>query len=189
MISVWGEDASQKTTLVRSTSHELSGCFDRHAFVTVSHPFDPEVLLKNLVVELSADSAAVMRTGSILTNGEGTVEENLETLEAEDSIQKLAKLLKGQKYLIVLDGILTTTEWDFIRPYLLAEENGSRVVLTTTEEIVAAHCSVERRNTYKLEAVKGDGEVGSSNEKVQNFEKSSLFLILISFTYLVILAL
>lgn len=125
-----------------------------------------------------------------MTNADGTVEENLETLGAEDSIQKLAKLLKGQKYLIVLDGISTTAEWNSILPYLPAdEENGSRVVVTTKEESVAAHCSVETRNTYKLEAVKDDGEIGSSNEKVQNFEMSSLLLVLISFTYLVILAL
>lgn len=65
VISVWGEDAPQKTTLVRSIIHELSGCFYRHAFVTVSHPCDPEVLHKNLVIALSADSTATMGTGNI----------------------------------------------------------------------------------------------------------------------------
>lgn len=153
VISVWGMDAPRKTNLVRIISHELSGCFDRHAFVSVLHPFDLEVLLNSLLLQLSTHDPAV--------------EDNLETLEAEDSIKKLAMLLKGQKYLIAIDGILSTAEWNSIESCLPAEENGSRVVLTTTEESVAVHCSVERRNTYKLEAVTSDGEVGTNSQKVQ----------------------
>lgn len=146
IISVWGTDGSQNTSLARSIydGKELdSNKFQKRAWITLSHPISDQV---NLVLELKASSLVS--------------EHNSEAREAVELIQELAKLLQKQKYLIGLDGISGKEEWNLLVNHLPAEENGSRIVVSTTEQSVAEHCSGsgKSQNTYKLNVQKVDDD-------------------------------
>ncbi|XP_040383126.1 disease resistance protein Pik-2-like [Oryza brachyantha] len=114
VISVWGMGGVGKTTLVREVyqSPELSGMFDKRAWVTIMRPFNCSHHLKSLAVQF----------------GDGNKADNLTVL------------LQGKKYLIVLDDVWFISEWNEIVPHL-PETAGSCVIVTTRQQSIAKHCS------------------------------------------------
>uniref|UniRef100_A0ACD5TZ22 Uncharacterized protein n=1 Tax=Avena sativa TaxID=4498 RepID=A0ACD5TZ22_AVESA len=122
VISLWGMGGLGKTTLVRDVyqSQELSGKFEKRACATIMHPFNQNELLRNLATQLGCDQA------------------------------DLIKHLEGKKYLIVLDDLLSNTEWDTIIPYIPANRTSSRIVVTTRLKDIAKHVSKKLENVYEL---------------------------------------
>jgi hypothetical protein len=132
-------------------SKELDGKFQRRAWITVKHPIDHDVLLKSLLSELY--------------DGSPGIGENQEA-GAKELIEELARLLKGQMYLIVLEDISTSIEWDSIVTYFPAEEYRSRIIVTASDGSVAEHCSEKHENTHELQVQQGDLGVDSNKNKV-----------------------
>nr|ANC90313.1 BPH9 [Oryza sativa Indica Group]ANC90314.1 BPH9 [Oryza sativa Indica Group]AOX14148.1 brown planthopper resistance protein BPH1/9 [Oryza sativa Indica Group]AOX14149.1 brown planthopper resistance protein BPH1/9 [Oryza sativa Indica Group]AOX14150.1 brown planthopper resistance protein BPH1/9 [Oryza sativa Indica Group] len=133
-ISVWGMGGIGKTTLIQNVyrSEKVKKMFDKHACVTIMRPFNLNDLLMSLVRQLE-DSK---------TSGE----------------KELASILEGKKYLIVLDDVLFTTEWDAIESYFPATETGSRIIITTRHESIAKHCSGDQQGKmYQLNRL-GDND-------------------------------
>nr|AOX14102.1 brown planthopper resistance protein BPH1/9 [Oryza sativa Japonica Group] len=133
-ISVWGMGGIGKTTLIQNVyrSEKVKKMFDKHACVTIMRPFNLNDLLMSLVRQLE-DSK---------TSGE----------------KELASILEGKKYLIVLDDVLSTTEWNAIESYFPAMETGSRIIITTRHESIAKHCSGDQQGKiYQLNRL-GDSD-------------------------------
>jgi disease resistance protein RPM1 len=142
IISVWGTDSSEKTDLLESIYNELDNeKFPKSAWITVSPHFaDQVLLLKGLVLKLKKEDA----------------DGNLEAMGAAELTQELVRLLRGQKYLIVLYGITSSTEWDSLVNILPEDEEcSSRIIVTTTIQSIAEYCSGKRQNTYRLEGKDG----------------------------------
>lgn len=129
VISIYGMGGLGKTTLVKHVyqSQELSTQFDKRACVTIKRPFDPEDLLSSLAMQLGDTGKTKVAVGP-----------------------SLSSLLQGHKYLIVLDDVSSTTEWDAIREQFPSTET-SRIIITTRVKNIAEHCSGKDRNIYKLE--------------------------------------
>jgi hypothetical protein len=87
----------------------------------------------------------------------------------EELIQELAKLLQNHKYLVILDGISVKEEWELLVKHLPRDENASRIVVSTTEQSVAEHCSGsgKRQNTYKLDVHKVDDDNNENKVRAQ----------------------
>nr|AOX14122.1 brown planthopper resistance protein BPH1/9 [Oryza sativa Indica Group] len=133
-ISVWGMGGIGKTTLIQNVyrSEKVKKMFDKHACVTIMRPFNLDDLLKSLVRQLE-DSK---------TSGE----------------KELTSILEEKKYLIVLDDVLSTTEWNAIESYFPAMETGSRIIITTRHESIAKHCSGDQQGKiYQLNRL-GDND-------------------------------
>nr|AOX14124.1 brown planthopper resistance protein BPH1/9 [Oryza sativa Indica Group]AOX14125.1 brown planthopper resistance protein BPH1/9 [Oryza sativa Indica Group]AOX14126.1 brown planthopper resistance protein BPH1/9 [Oryza sativa Indica Group]AOX14127.1 brown planthopper resistance protein BPH1/9 [Oryza sativa Indica Group]AOX14128.1 brown planthopper resistance protein BPH1/9 [Oryza sativa Indica Group] len=133
-ISVWGMGGIGKTTLIQNVyrSEKVKKMFDKHACVTIMRPFNLNDLLMSLVRQLE-DSK---------TSGG----------------KELVSILEGKKYLIVLDDVLFTTEWDAIESYFPATETGSRIIITTRHESIAKHCSGDQQGKmYQLNRL-GDND-------------------------------
>jgi hypothetical protein len=68
--------------------------------------------------------------------------------------QWLADLLNKEKYLIVLDDLTSTKEWDTIKNYLPKTNTEGRIIVTTSTENIARHCSNNKdKNIYKLKSL------------------------------------
>ncbi|EAZ43500.1 hypothetical protein OsJ_28116 [Oryza sativa Japonica Group] len=151
VISVWGMGGIGKTTLVKSIyqSSELEKLgFERRAWVTVLRPFQLTELLRSLAQRLVKDSP-----GKKVESIPGLARSGLSTMGSEELIDKLKQDLTGKKYLIVLDDLSTTTEWDSIIRNLPINNNGSRIILTTRFKLVAQHCSKKEMNMHNIEGL------------------------------------
>jgi hypothetical protein len=132
VISVWGMGGIGKTTLVQSVyrSPELGGW--KHAWATALRPFNPDLLIRRLAMDLG-------------------LSKETSHMELKELTQKLIKLLKEDRCLIVLDDISSITEWDLVKSCL---ENAGRIIVTTREKKIAKHCSKEEKNMCNLSGLK-----------------------------------
>uniref|UniRef100_A0A453MS83 NB-ARC domain-containing protein n=1 Tax=Aegilops tauschii subsp. strangulata TaxID=200361 RepID=A0A453MS83_AEGTS len=149
VISVWGMGGLGKTTVVRSIyrSQQLGGW--KRAWATALRPFNPEVLLRDLALQLQ-NAIQEDPVGSTAT---GVQKKNISVMKLQDLKDELARILKVQKCLLVLDDILSTSEWDLVKSCL---HNAGRIIVTTRQKDVAKHCSRENKNMYYLEGLKDD---------------------------------
>jgi uncharacterized protein involved in tolerance to divalent cations len=76
---------------------------------------------------------------------------------------ELARLLKTQDCLIVLDDISSVYEWDLVKGCL---DNAGRIIITTREKNIAEHCSKVCKNMYSLEGLKGVAALDLFRKKV-----------------------
>uniref|UniRef100_A0ACD5U6X3 Uncharacterized protein n=1 Tax=Avena sativa TaxID=4498 RepID=A0ACD5U6X3_AVESA len=142
VISVWGMGGLGKTTLVRDVyqSQHLNVKFRYRACVTIMHPFNCGELIKSLAQQLDGEDY------------ENKEETGLTACRTKPRAQRsLADILEGKKYLIVLDDLSSTTEWDSIIQHLPTRETASRIIVTTRSENIARHCSKKHENIYKLQ--------------------------------------
>jgi GTPase SAR1 family protein len=162
VISVWGMGGLGKTTLVRSIyrSQQLGGW--KRAWVTALRPFNPEVLIRTLALQLLTDDpTAASETKQKKVDQERT---NLATMRLDDLRKELIQLLEKHKdCLIVLDDLSSTEEWNLIRDPLA---QAKRIIVTTRENSVARHCSGEDMNTHKLQVLHHEEALALFTKKV-----------------------
>uniref|UniRef100_A0ACD5T6T0 Uncharacterized protein n=1 Tax=Avena sativa TaxID=4498 RepID=A0ACD5T6T0_AVESA len=139
VISLWGMGGIGKTTLVRDIyqSEVLSGTFEERACVTVMRPFNCDELLKSLTMQFRDKVATT----------------------------DITRYLGGKRYLLVLDDVLSTSEWDAIIKHLPKATTGC-IIVTTREENIAKHCSEDERSMYNLKNLNHDDALTLLTKKV-----------------------
>jgi predicted AAA+ superfamily ATPase len=160
VISIYGMGGLGKTTLVKHVyqSQDLNAMFDKRACVTIKRPFNPRVLIGSLAAQLRDKQEAAQLHDKKEAAQMGNKQ------EADGEI--LADLLQGKRYLIILDDISSTTEWDAVVKYFPTTITTSRIIVTTREENICRHCSKEERNIYKLELLGDEDAQKLFTEKV-----------------------
>jgi len=138
VISVWGMGGLGKTTLVKDVyqSQELNAMFDKRACVTVKRPFNPIEVLNSLAEQLSGEK------------------------------QWNHDILDGKKYLIVLDDLSTTKEWDDIQSHFPRMVTESRIIVTTRLNKIAQHCSLKTTHIVDLKVLEEKDAHDLFTEKV-----------------------
>ncbi|CAL5347896.1 unnamed protein product [Camellia sinensis] len=124
VISVVGIGGIGNTTLAKKIydSQEVVAHFNCKAWVTVSQSFKPEELLKKMIKQLSGKDVLP--------------DEGIESL-----IDKLRGYLSEKRYVIVFDDVWETDFWGSIRHALPKNSEGSKIIITTRKEQVAAFCT------------------------------------------------
>lgn len=144
VISICGMGGLGKTALVKDVyqSQELIDIFEKHACVTIKHPFDPKELINSLTIQLHEkyhEDGAMTN----LTHGKTKLKD-----------PPMADLLKGKRYMIVLDDLSFTAEWDLVVQEFPVTGVASRIVITTRDESIAMHCTKNKKeNIYKLKSM------------------------------------
>ncbi|PIN05015.1 Apoptotic ATPase [Handroanthus impetiginosus] len=122
IVSVVGELGLGKTILARAAygNRTVKNRFkDACAWVTILKESTTTDILLNLLnqVEKSREQ-------------NGTINENLLK-------ERLKERLKCQRYLIVLDGVESSDQWEYLKGAFPDEQNGSKIIITTCDESVA----------------------------------------------------
>ncbi|XBI43279.1 hypothetical protein VPH35_108069 [Triticum aestivum] len=169
VISVWGMGGLGKTTLVRSIYRSQQLGSWKRAWATALRPFNPEVLLRDLAMQLQD----TIQEGPAGLTATGTQKKSISVLKLQDLKDELARVLKSKRCLVVLDDISSTSEWDLVKSCL---DNAGRIIVTTRQKNVAKKCSREDKNMYCLEGLKDDDALDLFIKKVfkDNIDKHDL---------------
>ncbi|KAF7082227.1 hypothetical protein CFC21_086103 [Triticum aestivum] len=169
VISVWGMGGLGKTTLVRSIyqSQQLGGW--KRAWATAMRPFNPEVLLRDLALQLQ-HTIQEDPTGSATI---GIQKKSILGMKLQELKEELVRVLKMERCLVVLDDISSTSEWELVKSYL---DNAGRIIVTTREKNIARQCSGEYKNMCYLEGLTDDAALDLFIKKVfkDNIGKNDL---------------
>ncbi|CAL2258498.1 unnamed protein product [Prunus armeniaca] len=146
VVSVTGMGGMGKTTLVKKVYDDVKvkKHFKPRAWITVSQSFQAEDLLKDIIHELFY---AIRRPVP-----EGVDDKNSNELKAI-----IKNFLQKRKYLIVLDDVWHTNEWETVKYVLPTGNFGSRVIVTTRKADVAfTSCSESKGKVYHLKPLPAD---------------------------------
>jgi len=126
--------------------------FKKRACITVMRPFILKEFLKGLIVQLSVQSSSEKKKGA-MDFGHST-RNTVAMMGDEALIKELARLLEGNKCLIVLDDVSSRAEWDHIIQSFPKLDRSCCILVTTREESIEEHCSKKQENIYKLNVLK-----------------------------------
>ncbi|KAL0298525.1 UNVERIFIED_CONTAM: putative late blight resistance proteinR1B-16 [Sesamum radiatum] len=124
-IPIYGMGGIGKTTLARSAYDDalIIERFHIRAWVTVSQDYSIQEMLFTLVDSIRAF----------------TEKFDEEKHSYEQMAEHVYKNLKGRRYLVVLDDMWSTKAWDDVRRIFPDDNNGSRIMVTTRLQDVAAY--------------------------------------------------
>ncbi|KAH6769442.1 hypothetical protein C2S51_014778 [Perilla frutescens var. frutescens] len=123
VIPIVGMGGIGKTTLAKIVYDDPLTVqqFDIRAWVTLSQDYNADVILSSLLASMkNFDKEGSERSSELVG-------------------EKVFKILKGRRYLIVMDDIWSIDAWDEMRNIFPDDENGSRILLTTREVDVASY--------------------------------------------------
>uniref|UniRef100_A0A2N9I7S4 NB-ARC domain-containing protein n=1 Tax=Fagus sylvatica TaxID=28930 RepID=A0A2N9I7S4_FAGSY len=140
VISIVGMGGSGKTTLVANTynNDDVKKHFDCCAWITVSQAYDIEDLLRSMIKEFHESRKEANPT-------------ELSSMNYRQLLNTLVKYLEKKIYLLVLDDVWDTNLLDEIKVILRDSYPGSKIILTTRNEVVASHPFVGEPHVYHIE--------------------------------------
>ncbi|XBI77634.1 hypothetical protein VPH35_070702 [Triticum aestivum] len=134
-VSIVGMGGLGKTTLAKAVYDKLKKDYHHRAFIPVGQNPDVKKVLNNILFEF----------GQSLANFD---------LDVHQLINELRKLLKKERYFIVIDDIWDSEAWGFIQSAFPGNKHGSRVITTTRIEVVArACCEHEGKYVYRMKSL------------------------------------
>lgn len=140
VVSVTGMGGMGKTTLVKKVYDdvEVKKHFKPCAWITVSQSFEVKDLLRDIIQNLYSEIRRPVP--------EGVDDMNSNKLKAT-----IKNLLQKRRYLIVLDDVWHTNEWETVKYAFPTGKLGSRVMITTRKSDVAfTSCSESEGNVYEV---------------------------------------
>ncbi|BBH09617.1 NB-ARC domain-containing disease resistance protein [Prunus dulcis] len=135
-----------KTTLASKVydNPRFTEWFDWRAWITVSQSYKNEDILRNMIAEFHR-----VRKES--------VPEGIETMDLKLLIDTLREYLKEKRYAVVFDDVWSTNLWHCVKLALPDNNNGSRIIITTRKNEVAAACrEAFSDQVYDLEPLSPD---------------------------------
>ncbi|XP_024018572.1 putative disease resistance RPP13-like protein 3 [Morus notabilis] len=126
VISLVGQGGIGKTTLAAKVYHDevVKANFDCHAWITVSQSYDMKNLLR--IISRQVDFPP------------GIIEE---PCNIEELIRPLTQFSQTRRYVVVFDDVWQNDIWDVMKHALPKNNNGSRIIITTRNDDVAAFCN------------------------------------------------
>ncbi|PUZ45101.1 hypothetical protein GQ55_8G193500 [Panicum hallii var. hallii] len=161
VISVWlmKDRVSERAISLVGEVYDAAMDFQCRAWVTATHPIGLTEFLRALARQfLGNDPATSQGALGVLTD--------TETMGAEQLMAVVARHLEERRYLVVVEGVCTRPEWDWIKLIFPDDRNGSRIMVTSRRADVARHCAEGSSRSFNLERVPdGDARLYVSSDK------------------------
>lgn len=144
VVPIVGMGGLGKTTLVKKVynDNDVKKHFDCCAWVFISQQYELRDVLSEILIQIGFSQPQCTRNDS-----EDMLEERtrrrgiLNTLEEDDLIDSIKDELKDRQYLVVLDDVWRTEDWDYVRRVFPRGRRGSKIVFTTRSKQVASYAN------------------------------------------------
>ncbi|XP_057780975.1 probable disease resistance protein At1g58602 [Salvia miltiorrhiza] len=128
VISVWGMGGSGKTTIAKKLYNEIKTSFDICAWVCISQQCPSfQSVWKDVLKQLEHQN----------TKDGPKIREDVTSLNEWELKERLCKIQKEKRCLIVFDDLWETSHWDGFKHPFLVQDLQSKILITTREEEVA----------------------------------------------------
>ncbi|KAL9252257.1 Disease resistance protein RPM1-like protein [Drosera capensis] len=136
VIAVVGMGGLGKTTLARRVYKDgaVGSNFPFRAWITVFQSYSPVTLLRDIMRQFHEAGKATVRINTRVEPHE----EPQDTNDIPTLIDNLRNFLVDKRYLAVFDDVWNFELWDYIKSALPDQGNGSKILITTRDEAVAA---------------------------------------------------
>ncbi|KAI4978796.1 hypothetical protein ZWY2020_015549, partial [Hordeum vulgare] len=136
VLSIVGFGGLGKTTLAKQVYDEVGAQFTCKAFFSVTQRPDVKTLLSGLQKEFGMGDTS-------------------HAYELQGIIDRLREHLKHERYLIIVDDLWDQSAWNTIRCAFPDNANGSRVIVTTRlDDVAATACLSDRACIYSMKPLK-----------------------------------
>ncbi|XBI97759.1 hypothetical protein VPH35_018080 [Triticum aestivum] len=128
-IAVWGASSDVGVaSIIRAAynNQDVKAKFECRAWIRLTHPFNPNDFFASLVRQFYAESCKdnVKRTGVQV----------LKQMEARDNlVDDFNRFVTDNRYLVVINGVSTIEEWDWIKTYF-PNNKGSQIIMLSEIE-------------------------------------------------------
>jgi hypothetical protein len=132
VVSIIGTGGSGKTTLARKIYNNvvIKSLFNCRAWVCISQ----NIQTRELLLE-------ILKSAEMPKSDELTWKKLFKCLSEDELKRKLVRCLQGRRYLIVIEDIWKSEQWDAVSSVFPCNSNGSRILITSRIKEVALHAS------------------------------------------------
>ncbi|XP_057781308.1 probable disease resistance protein At1g58602 [Salvia miltiorrhiza] len=128
VISVWGMGGSGKTTIAKKLYNETNTSFDLCAWVCISQQCQSfQSVWKDVLMQLQHQN----------TKHGPKIREDVTSLSEWELKERLCKIQREKRCLIVFDDLWETSHWDGFKHPFLVQDLQSKILITTREREVA----------------------------------------------------
>ncbi|KAE8796254.1 putative disease resistance protein RGA4 [Hordeum vulgare] len=143
VIALWGTSSSdlREISIIRSAYEDpmIHKNFDCYAGITLMCPFNQTDFIRSIIRQIYVNS--LQETGEEGKSAIGAQVLKMMAVVNEDGLaHEFKRYLNFKSYLIVLNGIHTIEDWDYIKSCFPNNKKGSRIIVSTEQVEVASLC-------------------------------------------------
>jgi hypothetical protein len=177
VISMWGTSADLGATSIIWKAYndpQICRSFTRRAWVKLTHPFNPHDFIGCLKDQFHANAIQEL---------EGKENIGLDALRRrvtadvtqDDHLKEVEKQLDEERYLVVLEGLSTLTDWDAIRKFFPARKSRSCIIVSTQQSEVASLSVGHPHQILDLNQYSADHSVYAFYKEVSTYVRTSSY--------------
>jgi hypothetical protein len=118
--------------------------FERHSWVDVPVPFNMGVFSRRLLLHFRSEDLQAEEITAVSMMGDTKL------------TQECCKFLREEDCLVVINGLMSTDDWDLIKANYLSEPIKGCIVIVTNEASVATHCADKKDGALTMEDLEAD---------------------------------
>lgn len=153
VISVLGIGSDLEIMTMKKAYDDSETCknFTCRAWVKLVHPFNPIEFIRSLLPQFYRNSCSKQEETANFLEVLAVATDKELILDFKNQI--------SQRYLVVLEDMSTTVDWEVVRGYLPDKNNGSCVVVHTRQHGIACSCVGHPYRVSELENLSADHSV------------------------------